>query len=97
MKPFRTGTAAIAFRMGVPIVPTHIQGSFEALSRYAKWPRFVPVTIRIGAPIPVAQKNDPTPEEIDALTATMRDAVVALETENRAAGVRSGLASIQEE
>jgi 1-acyl-sn-glycerol-3-phosphate acyltransferase len=85
MKPFRTGTAAIAFRMGVPIVPMHIQGTYDALSRYAKWPRFVPVTIRLGAPIPVARKPDPTPEEIDALTAAMRAAVVALEAENRAA------------
>jgi 1-acyl-sn-glycerol-3-phosphate acyltransferase len=84
MKAFRTGTAVIAFRMGVPIVPMHIQGTYEALSRYAKWPRFVPVTIRMGAPIPVDQKPDPTPEEIDALTATMRAAVVALETDNRA-------------
>jgi len=85
MKLFRSGTAVIAFRMGVPIVPMHVEGTFDALPRYAKWPRFVPVTVRMGAPIPVEQKQDPTPEEIDALTATMRAAVVALETENRAA------------
>jgi 1-acyl-sn-glycerol-3-phosphate acyltransferase len=85
MKPFRPGTAVIAFRMGVPVVPMHIHGTYEALSRYAKWPRFVPVTIRMGPPIHVSRKTDPTPEEIDALTATMRSAVVALETEARAA------------
>jgi 1-acyl-sn-glycerol-3-phosphate acyltransferase len=85
MKPFRTGTAVIAFRMGVPIVPMHIQGTYDALSRYAKWPRFVPVTIRMGTPIMVPQKDDPPPAEVDALTATMRAAIVALEAENRAA------------
>lgn len=85
LKEFRTGTAVIAFRMGVPIYPMHIQGTYEALSRYAKLPRFVPVTIRMGEPIPVPQRSDPTPEEIEALTATMRAAVVALQTENRAA------------
>jgi len=90
MKPFRTGTAVIAFRLGVPIVPMHIHGTYEALSRYAKWPRFVPVTIRMGSPIPVPRKNDATPEEIDALTATIRAAVVSMETEARGTGSASG-------
>jgi 1-acyl-sn-glycerol-3-phosphate acyltransferase len=85
MKPFRTGTAVIAYRMGVPIVPMHIQGTFTALSRYSKFPKFVPVTIRVGEPIAVERKTDPSPEEIEGLTERMRAAVATLEAENRAA------------
>ena len=84
MKEFRTGAAVIAFRMGVSIVPTHIHGTFEALSRYATWPKFVPVTIRMGEPIDVVHKTDPVPEEIAALTARLREAVSGLEAANRA-------------
>jgi 1-acyl-sn-glycerol-3-phosphate acyltransferase len=83
MKEFRSGAAMIAFRMGVPIVPMYIHGSFEALSRYAKWPKFVPVTVRIGEPIDVVHKTDPLPEEIAALTARMREAVGELEVASR--------------
>jgi 1-acyl-sn-glycerol-3-phosphate acyltransferase len=85
MKEFRTGAAVIAFRMGVPIIPMHIHGTFEALHRHAKFPKFVPVTIRMGEPIDVVHKTDPVPEEIDALTARLREAVSGLEAANRAA------------
>jgi 1-acyl-sn-glycerol-3-phosphate acyltransferase len=85
LKPFRDGAAVIAFRLGVPVVPLHIHGTYEALPRYAKWPRFVPVTIRIGEPIRVRQTQAPTPDEIALLTAAMRAAVLDLEAASRAA------------
>jgi 1-acyl-sn-glycerol-3-phosphate acyltransferase len=80
MKPFRDGAAALACQFHVPVVPMHIDGTFEALSRYARWPRFVPVTIRVGAPILPAAGG-----ETVTLTEAMRAAIVALEAENRAA------------
>lgn len=83
MKPFRNGTAVIAYRLGVPIVPMHIDGTYKALPRYAKWPRFVPVTVRVGEPIAVPQSSNPTSEEIDGLTTRLREAVVALEAASR--------------
>jgi len=88
IKPFRDGAAVIAYRHGVPIVPLHIDGTFEALSRYAKWPRFVPLTIRMGAPIVVPRTEAPTAAEVAALTAAMRTAVVELATRARDARPR---------
>jgi 1-acyl-sn-glycerol-3-phosphate acyltransferase len=78
MKPFRAGAAVLALRTGVPLVPIHVDGTFEALPRYAKWPRFVPVTVRIGNPINVQLRKNPTSEEIAALSESLRSAVSAL-------------------
>jgi 1-acyl-sn-glycerol-3-phosphate acyltransferase len=79
MKPFRDGAAVLACRFRVPVVPMHIHGTYEALSRYARWPRFVPVTIRVGPPLVIST------DEVAALTEAMRAAIVALETESRQA------------
>jgi 1-acyl-sn-glycerol-3-phosphate acyltransferase len=78
MKPFRAGTAVLAMRLGVPIVPIHVSGTFDALPRYAKWPRFVPVTLRIGAPLPVPARTKPSSEEIAALTESIRASIASL-------------------
>ena len=78
MRPFQDGAATLALRLGVPVTPVHIQGTFEALPRHARWPRFVPVTVRAGAPIAVAARRHPQPDEIAALTARLRGAVEAL-------------------
>ena len=78
MKPFHDGAALIALRSGVPVVPIHIGGTFEALPRHAKWPRFVPVSLRIGRPIDVTARRRPTDEEVATLTESIRSAVAAL-------------------
>ena len=78
MKPFRAGAAVIALRMGVPVVPIHLCGTFDALPRDARWPRFVPVTLRIGEAIRVAARRNPSSDEIAALTESIRNAVAAL-------------------
>lgn len=78
MKPFRAGTAVLAMRLGVPIVPIHVRGTFDALPRYAKWPRFVPVTLNIGERLAVAQRNKPSSDEIAALTESIRSSIASL-------------------
>jgi len=78
MRPFRAGAAVLALQMGVPVVPIHMGGTFDALPRDAKWPRFVPVTLRIGEPIPVAPRRKPSSEEIAALTELIRGAIADL-------------------
>ena len=94
MKPFRDGAAVLACRFRVPVVPMHIDGTFEALSRYAKWPRFVPVTIRVGPPLDFRGDSvgnstngvsEAVPSEIATVIGAMRAAIVALETESRRA------------
>jgi len=83
LRPFRAGAATIALRLGVPIVPIHVGGTFEALPRAAKWPRFVPVTLRIGAPIPVEARRDASSDEIASLTDAVRGAIAALAANGR--------------
>jgi len=78
MKPFRNGAATIALRLGAPVVPIHVGGTYDALPRHAKWPRFVPVTITIGASIAVPAPHDPSRDEAVELTRTIRGAVAAL-------------------
>jgi len=83
MRPFRPGASVLALRLGVPLVPVHVGGTFEALPRHAKWPRFVPLTVRFGAPIPVAARPSPSSEEIAGLSEGLRSAVAALAAEGR--------------
>ena len=78
MRPFRAGASVLALQLGIPVVPIHVDGTFRALPRGAKWPRFVPVTLRIGEPIPVAARRNPSSEEITALTESIRNAVGVL-------------------
>lgn len=78
MKPFRAGAAVLAMRLGVPVVPIHLHGTFEALPRYAKWPRFVPVTVNIGEPLMVEPRPKPSAEEIAALTESIRSSIAGL-------------------
>ena len=78
MRPFRAGAAVLALELGVPVIPIHVGGTFDALPREAKWPRFVPVTLRIGKPIAVAARRNPSAEEIAALTASIRNAIESL-------------------
>jgi len=81
MRPFRAGAAVLALKTGVPVVPIHVAGTFEALPRSAKWPRLVPVTLRVGEPIPVVARRDPPDGEIASLTETIRSAIAALAAE----------------
>jgi 1-acyl-sn-glycerol-3-phosphate acyltransferase len=78
MKPFRSGAAVLAMRLGAPIVPIHLRGTFDALPRYARWPRFVPVTLRIGEPVKVEARPKPSSEEIAALTESIRSSIASL-------------------
>jgi 1-acyl-sn-glycerol-3-phosphate acyltransferase len=41
----------MAVRLGIPVVPVHIQGLFEVLPPGASWPHPGPVRLRFGAPI----------------------------------------------
>jgi 1-acyl-sn-glycerol-3-phosphate acyltransferase len=78
MRPFRSGASVIALKTGVPVVPIHVGGTFEALPRTARWPRFVPVIVRIGSPIAVAASADPSADDIAALTESIRSSIAAL-------------------
>lgn len=51
LKEFRRGAALFAHKTGRPIVPCTVIGTFKALPFGRKFPRFVPIKIKIGKPI----------------------------------------------
>ena len=54
------GVGGIAVRAGAPVVPTYIDGSFDAWSRHRKLPRRARVSITFGRPIRVEPKAGET-------------------------------------
>jgi len=52
------GAAMIALRTGAPVLPVAVINSHRILPKGARWPRFEPVTVRIGAPISVPHVTD---------------------------------------
>ena len=49
--PFKPGIGMLVAETGVPVIPCHLHGTFEALPPNTKWPRFRPITLRIGEPL----------------------------------------------
>lgn len=64
----RPGAALLAARSGAPLLPVAIINSHRALGRGRRWPRLVPVALRIGEPIPA-----PTSRRKPELEATTRE------------------------
>ena len=54
------GVGGIAVRAGAPVVPTYIDGSFDAWPRHRKLPRRARLSITFGRPIPVERKAGET-------------------------------------
>jgi 1-acyl-sn-glycerol-3-phosphate acyltransferase len=48
----------MAVRLGIPVVPIHIQGLYEVFPVDARWPRPGPVRLRFGAPIAFHETED---------------------------------------
>ena len=57
------GAGGIAVRAGAPIVPTYIDGAFDAWPRQRKLPRKASLSITFGRPIPVERRPDETKRE----------------------------------
>jgi len=78
IEPLQPGAAYLALRAGVPIVPIGIAGTEEIFRTHKRRiPHFGRVTIAIGEPIvPAPRDGGLVPrDEVDALTATLRDAI----------------------
>lgn len=50
IREFRRGAALFALKTGRPILPCAIIGAYKALPRSAFFPKFVPITVKIGKP-----------------------------------------------
>ncbi len=53
-----SGVGALAVRAGAPVVPTYVDGTFDAWSRHRKFPRPAQVTIHFDRPIAVGRKPE---------------------------------------
>lgn len=47
----KAGIGVIVSQTGCPVVPAYIKGTFDVLPAGASWPRFKPVTVRLGEPV----------------------------------------------
>lgn len=52
LRPFKKGPFVLAIAAGVPVVPVAILGAYESLPKGSVAPRRVPISVRIGTPIP---------------------------------------------
>lgn len=68
---FHTGAARLARDFGVPVLPVALVGSRELLPKKRGLPRYSPVEVRVGAPIP------PT-ADVDTVTQQAHDQVAEL-------------------
>lgn len=50
LREFRRGVALLAAKTGRPIIPCAILGTYEALPVAAKFPKLLPVKVKIGKP-----------------------------------------------
>lgn len=48
---FKKGVGILSLELSVPVVPTHIKGSFEALPKGAIWPKFTGIKVIFGRPL----------------------------------------------
>lgn len=55
---FHRGAALLAIKTGRPIMPCAILGTFKALPKKAKFPKFVPLKVKIGKPIYLLKEFD---------------------------------------
>ena len=75
LQPFKEGAAYVAIKAGVRLVPVALVGTREVLAMGSATVHAVPVTLRIGEPIPVAGLTLRNREE---LTEQAREQVVQM-------------------
>jgi long-chain acyl-CoA synthetase len=85
LQRFRPGIGALLLRRPVALVPTWIDGTFEALPRTRRMPKLHPLRVRFGAPIDPASLVQAAGSDAVAIASRLRDEVAAL-----APGARPG-------
>jgi long-chain acyl-CoA synthetase len=48
---FKKGVGILAIELDMPVIPTYIYGSYKALPRRAKWPKFPEIKVKFGKPV----------------------------------------------
>ncbi|MEW6419077.1 MAG: AMP-binding protein [Nitrospirota bacterium] len=67
MMEFKKGVGILSIELDIPVIPTYIKGSFEALPRGAIWPKFTEMKITFGKPFYYSELDmSKKPEGMDA-------------------------------
>lgn len=61
---FKRGAALLAMKSGRPILPCAIIGAYEAFPRKARFPKFLPIKVKIGKPTFLLKEYDEQIEDI---------------------------------
>ncbi|MCX5715498.1 MAG: lysophospholipid acyltransferase family protein [Candidatus Omnitrophica bacterium] len=64
LREFKRGAALLSYRTGRPIVPCAIMGAQDALPVKAKFPKFVPLKIKIGRPQYLLKEYDDQVDDV---------------------------------
>lgn len=74
-QPFRGGAAFLSVRLGVPVVPVHIDGAGAILGRGMRWPKRGRTRVTFGAPLHPRPGEDARrlAERIEAAVAVLGD------------------------
>lgn len=72
----KLGAAMIAAKAQAPLLPVSLWGTQAILTKDARFPKSVPVTVRIGQPI--AAPSSTSREELESVTQQCKDAIHAL-------------------
>ena len=64
LREFRRGAALLALKTGRPIVPCAILGAYEAFPRRAKFPKFLPIKVKIGRPVYLLKQHEDVIDDI---------------------------------
>ena len=86
---FRKGTAWIAKRSGVPVVPVRIVGSFEAWPPHRALPRRVPLRVFYGEPVRCGPK-----ESVDSFLDRLKAAIIELGDGGPRCAARAGVNAV---
>ena len=70
------GAALLAARSGAPLLPVAILNSHRALGSGQRWPRLIPIQLRIGEPIPAPTGRRRV--DLDATTSELQRRINAL-------------------
>ncbi len=84
---FKKGVGILSKELNVPVIPTFIKGSFEALPRGARWPNFSQIKIILGKPLSPADidfsKKPQGMDEYQFLVNELRERIKALKDKDR--------------
>jgi 1-acyl-sn-glycerol-3-phosphate acyltransferase len=82
---FKKGAAILSLHLQIPIVPTAINGFYEAWPRNQRFQRFSHLQIRIGKPLQPPAEAQASEETYAKYTAELKEQVVAMWNDLRGA------------